>query len=242
MAQLVACLPFKVGIMSSSLIRGTINLKIIIMEKENTDLMFNAAKIIYDYPGTDKNCKAELVKMFPELEPEDEKFARIVLNLSFKHEADYKFVKAYLEKQKEQKPAEWSEEDEKMLCMIECDIRCQIAEGNTPKEEGNQRISWLKFLRPSPTREWDETDKTQLLQIIEEGVTKSLCKKGFHFHFDEEYAKDLIEYICSFNPSKSNWKPSEEQMKALEDAFRKDGGNEYRKVINSLYRDLKKLL
>ena len=101
MAQLVACLPFKVGIMGSSPIRGTINLKIVIMEKENTDLMFNAAKTIYEYPGTDENCKVELVKMFPELEPENEKFARIVLDLPFKHEADYKFVKAYLEKLKD---------------------------------------------------------------------------------------------------------------------------------------------
>ena len=41
---------------------------------------------------------------------------------------------------------------------------------------------------------------------------------------------------------KATWKPSKEQMEALKDAFRKDGGNEYRKVINSLYCDLQKLL
>ena len=77
---------------------------------------------------------------------------------------------------------------------------------------------WLKSLHPQPKSGWDKTDKVQLLQIIEDGVTKSLCKKGFHFHFNEEYAKDLIEYICSFNLSKSNWKPSSEQIEALKDA------------------------
>ena len=143
MTQLVAHHPFNVGVMGSSPIGGTIDLKIVIMEKENTDLMFNAAKTIYEYPGTDENCKAELVKMFPELEPENEKFARIVLDASFKHEADYRFVRDYLIKQKDKKSIEWSEEDDMLIDKLESYI---FYDKELNEEQRVWRIKKLKSL------------------------------------------------------------------------------------------------
>ena len=61
------------------------------------------------------------------------------------------------------------------------------------------------------------------------------------FYSDNEgsvmfFKRDWVEV-----KQEEHWKPSEEQMKALEDAFRKNGSDEYRRTINSLYQDLKKL-
>lgn len=48
-----------------------------------------------------------LAVLVPELaESEDDKAKRLILDLPFKHEADYKFVKDWLEKQKEPKPVD----------------------------------------------------------------------------------------------------------------------------------------
>ena len=230
------------------------------MEK-NTNLIFNAAKTIYEYPGTDEEFKAKLVKMFPELEPEDEKFERIVLDAPFKHEADYKFVKAYLKKQKEQKPAEWSEKDSAMLCDIARYIAGEGASSGITKQE---RIDFLYGLRKrfnlQPNQEWSEEEEYVIskflnwIQIVNptSPIFKKLPKKQFierlkslrpryiYYTLDAPLAFD--KDMNPIYPPINHWKPSEEQMKALEDAFRKDGGNEYRKVINSLYCDLQKLL
>ena len=164
------------------------------MEKENKDLMFNAAKTIYEYPGTDENCKAELVKMFPALkESEDERIRKEIIQFlqlphhQFVGKRNHEEWIAYLEKQKEQKTTEWSEEDKEIMHDI---IKYHYDQGEISSKH-NKWASWLEHK--------------------------------------------------SFSPQ-SHWKPSKEQMKALEDAFRKDGGNEYRKVINSLYCDLQKLL
>ena len=59
----------------------------------------------------------------------------------------WKKIVTYLEKQKEQKPAEWSEEDERLLTklMTFVDIECFDRECN-----GQDVIAWLKSLRPQP--------------------------------------------------------------------------------------------
>ena len=54
---------------------------------------------------------------------------------------------AYLERQKEQKPAEWSEEDEKMLARIIERGQSQIQMFETGLLP--EHIAWLKSLRPS---------------------------------------------------------------------------------------------
>ena len=79
------------------------------------------------------------------------------------------------------------------------------------------------LIKQKPT-EWSEEDE----------LTFQHCLVILH-----DYGYD--SWLKSLRPQ-PHWKPSEEQMEALKDAFRKDGGNEYRKVINSLYCDLQKLL
>ena len=66
----------------------------------------------------------------------------------------------------------------------------------------------------------------------------SSIKKTVWFHRDITCEQILAWLEKQKEPS---WKPSEDQMKALEVAFRKDGDDKYRSTINSLYNDLKKL-
>lgn len=81
---------------------------------------------------------------------------------------------------------------------------------------------------PKPA-EWSEEDK-QWLSEVYFAIDHSM--------YSEDERQAMKKYIDSLRPS---WKPTEEQMKALEVAFRKDGDDEYRNIINSLYNDLKKL-
>ena len=91
----------------------------------------------------------------------------------------------------------------------------------------------LEYMKPYK-QEWSEEDKLHLNNAI------LVAKKEWGVN---SYTARFLESLRD-NCKKCNnhWKPSEEQMEALKDAFRKDGGNEYRKVINSLYCDLQKLL
>jgi GNAT superfamily N-acetyltransferase len=98
----------------------------------------------------------------------------------------------------------------------------------------------LEYMKPNK-QEWSDEDADMLnccISSIEEAKENRYAYK--ETDGDTSYDRE-IDWLKSLRPQ-PHWKPSEEQMKALEDAFRKDGGNEYRKVINSLYCDLQKLL
>ena len=58
-------------------------------------------------------------------------------------------VLVWLEKQKEQKPAEWSEEDEKMLKAIDLSLNC-YSEGQAPAlvMQISRERDWIKSFRP----------------------------------------------------------------------------------------------
>lgn len=119
-------------------------------------------------------------KVVIEPKSEDEEFARIILDLPFKHEADRKFVRAYLEKLKAQKPAEWGEEDEKMRNnLIEFLIRLS-ANTRTDSTSINysypREIAWLKSLRPRSC--WKPSEEQ--MEWLESAVKLSTDKPGIH--------------------------------------------------------------
>ena len=158
-------------------------------EKKYNEAM-NDMRVIY--PNLKGDAKLAVEHAFPELrESEDE---RIRKALVWHLKADVDFVSngvtkaeciAYLEKQKEQKPAEWSEEDADIL-------NCCISSIEEAKEN---RYAYK------------ETDG------------------------DTSYDRE-IAFLKSIRPS---WKPSEEQMKALQWwAYQDD-------ELRSLLNDLKKL-
>ena len=159
----------------------------------------------------------------------------------------------------EMKPAEWSEEDEKILNEL-------LDHCNT---ENATWYNWLKRLRSQPKKglhpgsirkvdnpmKWMEEDEKEREQKPvawseeDEKMLDSVIQIITHVDdlaheptyagpkWTHPYTKE-IAWLKSLRPS---WKPSEEQMEALEIAFRKDGDDKYRSAINSLYNDLKKL-
>lgn len=99
-------------------------------------------KNAYLYAQTD-STKAVLESIFPELaESEDERVNEEIRNFLIDMECKREWI-AYLEKQKEQKPAEWSEEDEEKL-----GDPINYFEGDTLNCSSKDMVAWLKSLRP----------------------------------------------------------------------------------------------
>jgi len=140
---------------------------------------------------------------------------------------------------KEQKPAEWSEEDEKIRRNLMSLLSCM--RGDRITEETYQKYyPWLKSLRPQPKQEWSEEDEENLKAVIHNVefsytlVTDKMVK---------DFAAKLIAWLNSLR-NRVTWKPSEEQMEAL-DAFiycKYPDTNKYGELVKSLYQDLKKLM
>ena len=82
------------------------------------------------------------------------------------------------------------------------------------------------------------TPEQKPAEYLDRDKVYAIMKKLHNLSFSQNI---LINSTLKSLRPQSHWKPSEEQMKALEDAFRKNGSDEYRRAINSLYQDLKKL-
>lgn len=141
---------------------------------------------------------------------------------------------AYLEKQKEQKPesCDCSRDEESYTNGIHHVLMNPEAYG-------------LIKQKPAEWSEEDERKRQACISTINEVIDYE--RERWEDYNPGKPYRPIMKYDEQVDWLKSlrlrpHWKPSEDQMKALEDAFRKDGGNEYRKVINSLYNDLKKLL
>ena len=155
----------------------------------------------------------------------------------------------WAEKKKEQKPAEWSEEDEKVIS----DSCCWLAEYAgylMDKNYGKASMLMgltdkLKSLRPQPKREWSKEDEK-----IHESLIRLYSKEysGYEWPWSSGTGNftygDVVNFLKSIHPQ-PHWKPSEEQMEALKDAvrlFKETHFEKFHYKIESLYNDLKKLM
>lgn len=128
--------------------------------------LLRSARNLYENPSTNEALKVVLEDTYPELkESEDERIRRALIKqfsaISMETWAGIPKIDiiAYLEKQKEQKPAEWSEEDAAMLESIikDYDYLCRIWLQDYEKRLGGadcearidirNQITWLKSLR-----------------------------------------------------------------------------------------------
>ena len=140
------------------------------------------------YGGVHSTNKAVLEQIFPELaESEDEKTRCAIISLvkncniidiNISHER----MLTWLEKQKEQKPVEWSEEDEKMIRDILFDLR-ELRDDETEeqlREEYSNEINWLKSLRPQPHWKPSEDERfiKAILHILYENYTDAAIIEG----------------------------------------------------------------
>ena len=129
---------------------------------------------------------------------------------------------------------EWSEEDEERL--MELISLLKDAEDYL-KEHGNMfsynpmlLIKWLKSLRPQPKQGWSDEDKAMLKVAI------AVLRRYSH--------DDVADWLKSLKPQ-SHWKPSEEQMEALERTTHLSNfgvEEDRRNALLSLLDQLKKLM
>ena len=136
------------------------------------------------------------------------------------------------------KPAEWSEEDEEMRGT------CIDLLEHFPRPCGEvigpwkDCIVWLKSLRPQPKSN------------VSVAITPN--KEFFKWIYDRlvnvHKENPNVDYMISFKKrieelsfDKPSWKPSEEQMEALGDAYVEANTFKNGDILESLYNDLKKL-
>lgn len=130
--------------------------------------------------------KSQMEIVFPELKESEDERIRKELVYFIQKEKEYMESKvkpensprlmffmdalAYLERQNEQKPAEWSEEDDKMLNAIIDDIHCGTDFNAEVMHEANEREKWLrerfKSLRPQPSWKPSEQQMRCLLDCV----------------------------------------------------------------------------
>ena len=138
---------------------------------------------------------------------------------------------------------EWSEEDEKLYISALWHIKNSC--GNGGKDSGEYEVyNWLKSIKdrvqPKPKQEWSERDEKMKNLIISTLTSMGTLNLERYHHMNLDEVKDWFKSI----KSQTHWKPSEEQMKALNTAvavFRGLQGTYPIKDIESLYNDLKKL-
>ena len=89
----------------------------------------------------------------------------------------------------------------------------------------------------SPNSEWGEEDDTRLLQIIIalEGYSEWHVSNGYGDKF-----KDNIDWLKSLRPQKQ-WKPSEEQLKAIRWFLLNVPYNTHKENLSGLLEELEKL-
>lgn len=151
------------------------------------------------------------------------------------------------------KLAEWSEEDEirRESCMLylantrDC-IEFNQHIGDNARESGKKEIQkdidWLKSLRPKPTEKINEEDKYHIERIISYLGTLQRINAPHNKPIIDE-----IEWLKAFRPNfypHLGWKPSKEQMDALDSAINYLTEHTYtpgNSLLISLFTDLQKL-
>ena len=222
--------------------------------------IFNKAKTLHKMAVETnyKNTSMCLEELFPELaESEDEKIKKFITeciqelrkanptNADFN--GDCSEAIAWLEKQGEQKPLEWSEEDGNNL--KECLIAVSMSEGHT-LDEKEQLENWLKSLRPQ-RHPWVIVDKE--IRVNEPVLTQLKYKSdGFdgytvcndHTLKPDRYERYIkISDIAGAYPQK-HWKPKKEYLATLEnviDYLHDWGQNDDDLVLQGLLNELKKI-
>lgn len=186
-------------------------------------------------------------EVFPELEEsEDERIRKEIVDFIYwaidrgsitkeQRERSGSWL-AYLERQKEQRAVLPGDEDDEDIL-------------NDPVFlKGFDLGREVQKIFDEPKQEWSEEDERKrqaCISTINEVIDYER-ERWEDYNPGKPYRPimkydEQIDWLKSLRPQ-PHWKPSKVQMEALKDAFRKDGGNEYRKVINSLYCDLQKLL
>jgi len=195
-------------------------------QKEQKPIQFKDCNLVEIIKGEFEGFRSLLKKRGIDYQPTDsywESFARL-------------FDSSAREYLKEQKPVEWSEEDEANFKWFDKFFRAEsvIANGRDIPQD---KYLWFKSLRPQPKKEWSKKDK-KILQSLHHVMNCTDAQNAVKR--DGLNIADVCDFLFSVEP---NWKPSKEQMDALRYCCKywsmRDG---YKEVLESLYNNLKKLM
>lgn len=189
------------------------------------------------YPGLHGATKEDAEHYFPELrESEDERIRKELLNAVDKARV-FNIDKdvadrwtAWLEKQKEQKPAEWSEEDGAKLGAL-----INYFDGDALDYSTDDIVNWLKSLRPQSKVKLTLLDK----KTLEAAIAFVQCNDHFKCWGGID-KRTVIKALSSLKPS---WKPSEEQILAIVEALKYLPNNKDEwMILDTLVDVLRKLM
>ena len=143
------------------------------------------------------------------------------------------FTAGYNKAMKEQKPAEWSEEDDQLIGFI-FDLLNDLVWRKDFAMSKEECLERLKSISPVK-QEWSEEDEATYNAFICEVVNEKMNPTVEQV----KWLRDIRDRLKSL---RSSWRPSEEQMEALERA----STNEYLSakqfdILVSLYEQLKAL-
>lgn len=134
----------------------------------------------------------------------------------------------------EQKPAEWSEEDDYYQAFI-IELLYGIEDNDKDYENKCRKAAnWLKSLRPQKQQEWTQADKNFMnaaIAFVQQNKSFN-CWGGVN-------KKGVIAFLQSLRPQKQ-WKPSEEQLTELRCVI--SGCSYETSVLVELEKQLKSLL
>lgn len=161
------------------------------------------------------------------------------------HEAhiqkEIEFLNTLPERLNLQPKQEWSEEDERIVHFYEADYNNQIGDMSM-KDVIDMRLKFkdwlvnrLKDLRPQPKQEWNEEDE-HCIELLDTIIDSSAL-----------IPKNRIKCHSFLKSLRPHWKPSEEQIGALNYAYcelfkREDVGHNILGPLQKLLDDLKKLM
>jgi len=149
----------------------------------------------------------------------------------------------------------WSEEDEKFFKTALWHISNSIS-NDTNTDIHCDTTEWLKSIKErvqqQPKQEWSEEDEESLLDLIKfienwKAKAKDFGAKLALWTGDEQKCDRLLTFLKSIRPQ-STWRPSEEQMKILNEVLNFAANHESPYwndyifgTLNNLIRQLKKL-
>ena len=163
-----------------------------------------------------------------------------------KHYTD--FLKSLPERFNLQPKQEWSEEDEKIRNKIIWHLSGYIYPNSLYGEDVKECINWLKSLLPQPKKEWSQKDN----EFADDAIAcvtrcyERYCDNKDFYQSLRHNTLDIKRWLLNVRKRLApHWKPSEEQMDALDSAINYltertcTPGNP---LLISLHHDLQKLL
>lgn len=175
------------------------------------------------------------------------------------HKCAITAVRKLAKERREQKPVEWSEEDERnasyICAALDCYYRFREDRNNTNGQEDLDKArNWLynklKSLRPQPKQEWSEEDENIRKELLVH--CQKLSEASNAIKLADEYAKynswvALLKSLKERVQPQNTWKPSDEQMEAMNTLIINIVRNPLlldnftQANLKTLYDDLKKL-